>query len=203
MTLTAASHSPVQGTLAIPKPAAHWGPCGLQVLVRVHTEDLLADAFGGSRDSGRSQLDLAMEHLSRAGEGVLIYLCNQRGPDAALPRSCSPAEAVHLPAAGSTGTPYAGDLRDYGMAGFMLQELGVASIRLLVDDGESFSTLYGHGIRILSEMPLHSDGQISSSSAVSDPEHFANGSDANGSDASLKSWYPSPTGASAVGTART
>ena len=163
------------------------------MLVRVHTEDLLADAFGGSRDGRRSKLDLAMENLSRAGEGVLIYLCNQQDLDAALPRSCNPTEA-----AGSTGAPHAGDLRDYGMAAFMLQELGVASIRLLVDNGESFSTLYGHGIRIVGEMPLRSDGQISSSNGVSNPENFA-----NGSDAPLKSWYPSPTGASAVGAART
>ena len=57
---------------------------GENVLVRVHTENVLSDVFASTRDDSCSQLETALEQIAQAGRGVLVYLRGNSAHDAIL-----------------------------------------------------------------------------------------------------------------------
>ena len=113
-------------------------------LVRGHTENLLSDVFHAKdMDSHRSLL-ASLEHVARAGHGVIVYM-EQTGrmQEALLGADGSPA-----------GAPRSANLRDYGIGAQILTSLGLRKIRLLAHSSRRVVGLDGYGIEIVEQIPI-------------------------------------------------
>jgi len=128
------------------------------VLVRVHTENVTCDMFGSTIDDTGYQLRRALEEISEAGQGVVLYLRqSEHGLDLihqlrtyALmqQRGLSKAEA-------SAETGY-GLNRDYGVGAQILHELGLRRILLLTNHPPRVTALEGFELEVVGNIPLGS-----------------------------------------------
>src|SRR5438132_9691325 len=126
------------------------------VLVRVHTENVTCDMFGSTIDDTGYQLRRALEKISEAGQGVVLYLRqSEHGLDLihqlrtyALmqDRGLSRAEA-------SAETGY-GLNRDYGVGAQILHELGLRRILLLTNHPPKVAALEGFELEVVGNVPL-------------------------------------------------
>jgi len=126
------------------------------VLVRVHSECFTGDVLGSLRCDCGAQLQCAMEMITAAGEGVLIYL-RQEGRGIGLLdklRSYNWQDAGLDTVDANLILGHQPDERDYGMAASILTDLGVRSIRLLTNNPEKLNGLKGLGIRVSDRVPL-------------------------------------------------
>jgi GTP cyclohydrolase II len=120
------------------------------VLVRVHSECLTSEVFGSLKCDCRDQLEAAQAEIGRRGQGVLLYL-RQEGRGIGLTNKI---RAYKLQSSGHDtvdanrmlGLP--DDARDYGAAAAMLEQLGVASIRLITNNPEKVKALRALGVTI-------------------------------------------------------
>ena len=127
------------------------------VLVRVHSECLTGDAFASVRCDCREQLELAMERVTAAGSGVIVYLRGHEGRGIGL---ASKLAAYQLQDAGrdtveanlALGLPV--DSRSYAMGAQILTDLGLTSLRLMSNNPAKFSELEDHGLKIVERVPL-------------------------------------------------
>jgi GTP cyclohydrolase II len=126
------------------------------VETRVHSECLTGDVFGSVRCDCRDQLELALERISHAGRGVLLYM-RQEG------RGIGIAEKVKAYALQDGGLDtveanlhlgYDEDLRDYGRAAAMLRALDVSSVILHTNNPEKIEGLRSHGITVSRREPI-------------------------------------------------
>ena len=129
---------------------------GEPVLARVHGECLTGDVFGSVRcDCGR-QLDQAMERISSAGRGVLLYL-RQEGRGIGL---CNKLRAYERQDAGkdtveaNESLGVRADQREYGIGSQILYELGIRRVRLLTDNPDKFRALNAYGLDLVERVPL-------------------------------------------------
>lgn len=128
------------------------------VLVRVHSECLTGDVFGSRRCDCGSQLQQAMRQIAEHGRGVLVYM-RQEGRGIGLPAKI---HAYKLQESGldtveanqRLGFPM--DLREYGLGAQILSDLGVRKIRLLTNNPRKMVGLSGHGLEIVSRVPIKS-----------------------------------------------
>jgi 3,4-dihydroxy 2-butanone 4-phosphate synthase/GTP cyclohydrolase II len=137
------------------------GPDGLPrehpdpVLVRVHSENLLGDAFRWrKRDTGRV-LRNSMAAVAAAGKGAVVYL-RRHGLDCGL-RELIPdplsrevnAEAARRGEAGRTA------MRDYGVGSQILLDLGLRQLRLLTNTPRRrIYGLDGFGLTVVDTVPI-------------------------------------------------
>jgi 3,4-dihydroxy 2-butanone 4-phosphate synthase/GTP cyclohydrolase II len=126
------------------------------VLVRVHSECLTGDLFGSLRCDCGEQLHHAMEMIVQQGGGAIVYL-RQEGRGIGLTaklrayqlqdKGLDTVEAnLHL------GFP--ADLRDYGLAGDILRQLGIKSVRLMTNNPEKVHGLEAAGIPVRERIPI-------------------------------------------------
>ncbi len=128
------------------------------VLVRVHSECLTGDAFGSRRCDCGPQLEAAMEAISEAGRGIVVYLRGQEGRGIGLLHKL---EAYRLQDQGfdtvdanlEQGLPE--DMREYSAAAQILQDLGVASVNLLTNNPRKGEGLQGFGFDIAGRTGLN------------------------------------------------
>jgi 3,4-dihydroxy 2-butanone 4-phosphate synthase / GTP cyclohydrolase II len=133
------------------------GSNGRVPLVRVHSECLTGDAFGSWRCDCGEQLEAAMREIAREGLGVVIYLRGHEGRGIGLHAKL---HAYALQDAGldtvdanlRLGLPI--DARDYGVAGAILNDLGVQRIRLLSANPTKSARLGDLGIEVTARVPL-------------------------------------------------
>lgn len=135
------------------------------VLVRIHSECLSGDVFGSSRCDCGPQLRAAMEQIEQVGTGVLLYM-RQEGRGIGL---VNKMKAYKLQEEGydtveaNKKLGFADDLRDYGIAAQILQDLGLTSIHLLTNNSHKVSGISGHGLeitkRIQIEMPVKEENK--------------------------------------------
>ncbi len=125
-------------------------------LVRVHSECLTGEAFGSLKCECGPQLDSALESIGAEG-GVVVYLRGQEGRGIGLINKLRAYKLQEdgldtLDANVALGLPV--DSRDYRAATAILNDLGLASIRLLTNNPEKVRQLEEHGVVVEERVPL-------------------------------------------------
>jgi 3,4-dihydroxy 2-butanone 4-phosphate synthase/GTP cyclohydrolase II len=137
-------------------------------LVRVHSECLTGEAFGSLKCECGPQLNAALDIIQAEG-GIVIYLRGHEGRGIGL---INKLRAYKLQEEGmdtldanlALGLP--ADSRDYGAATGILDEMGIASIRLLTNNPEKVRQLEARGVTIIDRVPLvvgvgdHNEGYL-------------------------------------------
>jgi 3,4-dihydroxy 2-butanone 4-phosphate synthase/GTP cyclohydrolase II len=125
-------------------------------LVRVHSQCLTGDIFASSRCDCGDQLHKALEMISQAGHGVLLYL-RQEGRGIGLVHKLM---AYQLQDQGkdtveaNEALGFKADQRDYGIGAQILVELGVKKMRILTNNPRKFVGLEGYGLEIVGRLPI-------------------------------------------------
>ncbi|WP_228975301.1 bifunctional 3,4-dihydroxy-2-butanone-4-phosphate synthase/GTP cyclohydrolase II [Streptomyces sp. DH12] len=125
---------------------------GEDVLVRVHSECLTGDVFHSQRCDCGPQLHAAMDRVTEAGRGVVVYLRGHEGRGIGL---LSKLRAYELQERGrdtldanlELGLP--ADARDYAAGAQMLTDLGVRSVRVMTNNPDKTTALTRHGLTVL------------------------------------------------------
>jgi len=123
------------------------------VLVRVHTHCLAGNIFGASLCDCRATVEGSLRAIAEAGRGALIYLHHtQRG--FGIDRTVQPGRLCFHREGRSTER--AGDkeqriLRQVGLGGQILSDLGIRKIKLLSNHRTHVPALQGFGIEIVGQ----------------------------------------------------
>jgi 3,4-dihydroxy 2-butanone 4-phosphate synthase/GTP cyclohydrolase II len=140
------------------------------VLVRVHTHCLAGDVFGATLCDCRALVDNSLRMIAEAGSGALIYLHNGArgfsidrtgvsGRAAVAPyRLVLHRDANRAAKAGETADDRSQRsqriLRQVGLGGQILSDLGITRIRLLTNTRTHVPALQGFGIEIVEQVPI-------------------------------------------------
>ncbi|MGI4827842.1 MAG: 3,4-dihydroxy-2-butanone-4-phosphate synthase [Janthinobacterium lividum] len=125
------------------------------VLVRMQTHCLAGSVFGSALCDCRNMIDASLQAIAEAGRGALIYLHHtQRG--FGLDRGSEPKRMVfHRSGGRERGTdPEQRILREVGLGGQILSDLGICRIRLLTNNATHVPALQGFGIEIVERVAL-------------------------------------------------
>ena len=114
---------------------------GTPTLVRVQTENLLSDVFHAKGMDSHQSLMTSLEHVARAGHGVIVYMEQTGRMQTAIQGGDKPPEG---------GTP--ASLRDYGIGAQILTALGLKKIRLMAHSNRRVVGLDGYGIEIVEQI---------------------------------------------------
>jgi 3,4-dihydroxy 2-butanone 4-phosphate synthase/GTP cyclohydrolase II len=135
----------------------HGDPIKHTPLVRIHSECLTGDAFGSLRCDCGDQLSLALEQITQAKAGVLLYL-RQEGRGIGL---ANKLKAYALQDTGMdtvSANEYLGfksDLRHYGLGIQFLRDLGIQKLKLLTNNPDKINAFDEHDdICVLEQIPL-------------------------------------------------
>lgn len=128
------------------------------VPVRVHTHCLSGDVFGATLCDCREVIDGSLRAMAEAGRGVLVYLHNGTPGFMVESSTTPPSLRLHQGARPRTGA-HADDrsqrtLREVGLGGQILSDLGVHKIQLLTNTPTHVPALQGFGIEIVGQLPV-------------------------------------------------
>jgi len=132
-------------------------PIASPTLVRIHSECLTGESFGSLRCDCRAQLDLALERIAAAKNGVVVYMRGHEGRGIGL---INKIRAYGLQDAGrdtagansELGLPV--DARDYTAAFAILADLGVSELRLMTNNPEKIRAAERAGLTITERVPV-------------------------------------------------
>jgi GTP cyclohydrolase II/3,4-dihydroxy 2-butanone 4-phosphate synthase/GTP cyclohydrolase II len=125
------------------------------VLCRVHSECWTSEVLGSLKCDCRDQLDAALERIATEGTGVVIYL-RQEGRGIGLGNKI---KAYALQNAGADTVEanlklgFDPDLRTYDLAGAILADLDVRSVRLMTNNPLKLRGLAEAGVRVTQRVP--------------------------------------------------
>jgi GTP cyclohydrolase II len=126
------------------------------VLVRIHSECLTGDALFSMRCDCGPQLEAALQKISAAGRGVLLYL-RQEGRGIGL---VNKIKAYALQDQGldtveaNERLGFAADARDFGLAGETLRTLNVTKIALMTNNPRKVAAIEAAGIEVVERVPM-------------------------------------------------
>lgn len=127
------------------------------VLVRVHSECFTGDVLGSQRCDCGEQLHRSMEIIGDHGNGVIVYM-RQEGRGIGLSeklKAYNLQDAGHDTVDANLILGHSADARDYTVAAWILEELGVRSVRLLTNNPAKIEELNRLGIDVTGRVPLH------------------------------------------------
>jgi 3,4-dihydroxy 2-butanone 4-phosphate synthase/GTP cyclohydrolase II len=137
------------------------------ILVRVHTENVTCDMFGSLIDDTGFQLHTALEKISAAGQGVVLYL-RQREHSLDLVNQLRTYGVMQEKRLGkreaSLETGYGTD-RDYGVGAQILHDLGLRRIQLLTNHPPKVAALEGFELEVVGSVPLGQPAHLKDSAA--------------------------------------
>ena len=130
-------------------------------LVRVHTHSLAEDVFGlagpGTAEiSGRDVIDGSLRMIAEAGRGALLYLHNST-PGFGIDRTTTPHRILFQRDQRTRERgedPSIRTLRQVGLGGQILSDLGIRKIRLLTNTPTHVPALQGFGIEIVEQVAV-------------------------------------------------
>jgi 3,4-dihydroxy 2-butanone 4-phosphate synthase / GTP cyclohydrolase II len=129
---------------------------GEPTLVRVHSSCVTGDLLDSLRCDCGSQLQLALQMITDAGRGTLIYL-EQEGRGIGL---LNKIRAYELQEKGADTVQanemlgFKADLRDYGIGAQVMTDLGLKKIRFMTNNPKKVAGLEGYGLEIVEWVPL-------------------------------------------------
>lgn len=125
-------------------------------LVRVHSSCVTGDLLDSLKCDCGSQLHRALQRISEAGAGVLIYL-EQEGRGIGLINKLRAYALQELGADTVQANEMLGfkpDLRDYGIGAQVMVDLGLKKIRFMTNNPKKVAALEGYGLEIVEWVPL-------------------------------------------------
>jgi 3,4-dihydroxy 2-butanone 4-phosphate synthase/GTP cyclohydrolase II len=138
------------------------------VLVRVHTENVTCDMFGSLIDDTGFQLHTALEKISAAGQGVVLYL-RQREHSLDLVnqlRTYALMQASGVSKREASLTTGYGVDRDYGVGAQILHDLGLRRIQLLTNHPPKVAALEGFELEVVGSVPLGQPAHLKDSAVI-------------------------------------
>lgn len=117
------------------------------VLLRVHTESILADVFASTMHASGNELRESLRLIQEEGRGVLVYLRLNDNKDHLLTEVKEHrGELVRKVEKGS--------FKDYGIGAQILADLGLHKVRLLTNHPKKLVGLEGFEIEIVEQIPF-------------------------------------------------
>ena len=130
------------------------------VLVRVHTHCLAGDIFSSTLCDCRALVENSLRMIAEAGRGALVYLHNGSA-GFGVDKGVTPARVVfHREHRARQRAGESGDdrgyrtLRQVGLGGQILSDLGIHKIRLLTNTPTHVPALQGFGIEIVEQIAV-------------------------------------------------
>src|ERR1700722_20103670 len=126
------------------------------VTVRVHTHCLAGDVFGTTLCDCRPVVGESLRMIAAAGRGALVYLHNGSA-GFGVDKGVTPARVVfHREQRVKEGCEERAHrtLRQVGLGGQILSDLGIHKIRLLTNTPTHVPALQGFGIEIVEQVPV-------------------------------------------------
>ena len=126
------------------------------VLCRVHSECLTGEVFGSLRCDCKEQLITAFEMLKKSESGIIVYLRQEGRGIGVLEK----LKAYNLQDKGmdtyeaNKELGHEPDLRDYGIAVQILQDLNINSIRMMTNNPDKIAQLESYGITVIERVPI-------------------------------------------------
>jgi GTP cyclohydrolase II len=124
--------------------------------VRIHSECFTGDVLGSRRCDCGEQLAMAMQMISEANAGVLLYL-RQEGRGIGLLKKL---QAYNLQDQGldtvdaNLKLGHLADEREYSVAALILESLQVKSIQLVTNNPKKITALEKLGIQVVKRIPI-------------------------------------------------
>lgn len=150
----ASSHAPIGNCPAAPGEMVALVMGDIQSappIVRIHSQCLTGDVFGSLRCDCRQQLELALDTISRAGVGVLLYEQQEGRGIGLMPK----LQAYALQDQGldtveaNEQLGFQADYREFDLPAAVLRHLGLTQVRLMTNNPEKVSALESAGIRVV------------------------------------------------------
>ena len=130
--------------------------------VRVHSHCLSGDVFGATTCDCRAVIDASLRMIVEAGHGALVYLHN--GTKGFTIDGTNPAPRICLhrsnPARERGEDKSHRTLRQVGLGGQILSDLGIHRIQLLTNTPTHVPALQGFGIEIVEQIPVQAKTAI-------------------------------------------
>ncbi|MFN3868360.1 MAG: GTP cyclohydrolase II [Hyphomicrobiaceae bacterium] len=132
-------------------------------LVRVHSGCVTGDIFHSLRCDCYQQLQMALERITSAPIGVLLYLPYHEGRGIGL---VNKIRAYALQDQGydtvdaniEIGAPI--DARDYGLAAHILFDLGMPEIRLLSNNPAKVEAMRAEGVKVVEQVSVQTEPSL-------------------------------------------